>query len=221
MFNHISHSFSLIDYETTTIDGKRHYCVNENFYPSITSIMGTLSKDSLVAWREAVGEEEANRISRYAANRGTNLHSICETYLNNNPVKGFMPDALCLFYKIKTILNRINNIHFQEKVVYSDKLKVAGRVDCIAEFDGVLSVIDFKTSRRNKTEEDIQSYFWQATFYALAYMELTGIKVDQIVIIIAGDEKPLVFVKKIRPYIENLVDVVNNYYTNRKLNEDI
>ena len=207
-FNHVTLEKELIDYPRVNIDGKRHYQIGHVHYPSITTVLGSTSdKTYLKEWRERIGDEAADRISNNSAKRGTNMHQMCEDYLNNNPLSLKMPDALEMFYSLKPILNRINNIHCQEKALYSDKIKIAGSVDCIGEFDGILSVIDFKNSRRIKTEENIFDYFLQATFYALAYQEMTGIKIQQIVIIIAvEDEKPQYFVKQIRPYIAELVN---------------
>jgi genome maintenance exonuclease 1 len=167
----------------------------------------TADKTHLNEWRKRIGDNEADRISANSSKRGTNLHLMCEDYLNNRPLSCKMPDALEMFYSLKPVLNRINNIHCQEATLYSDKLQIAGTVDCIAEFDGLLSVIDFKNSRRDKKEEWIQDYLLQETFYALAYQEMTGSKIKQIVTIIAvEDRKPQVFVKEIRPYIKPLVE---------------
>jgi ATP-dependent exoDNAse (exonuclease V) beta subunit len=198
----------LVEYPKINIDGKRHYQIGHVHYPSITTVLGsTADKSYLKEWRNRVGDEAADRITNNSARRGTNLHQMCEDYLKNNPLSCKLPDALEMFYSVRPILNRIDNIHCQEKSLYSHKIKIAGSVDCIGEFDGVLSVIDFKNSRRIKEEEDIFDYFLQATFYSLAYQEMTGIKIKQVVIIIAvEDEKPQVFIKEIRPYIEPLVE---------------
>lgn len=203
----------LIDYPTVQIDNKRFYVTPNGNFPSITTILGSLSKESIDKWRESVGEETANKISRIACSRGTNLHQMCEDYLNNNPLSCKLPDALELFYSLKPELNKINNILAQEKVLYSNKLKVAGRVDCIAEYNGIQSIIDFKTSKKIKTEEDIQSYFLQATFYSLALAELKNIKIKQIVILIATDhEKPQVFIKPVSQYINPLLKVIKKFH---------
>lgn len=203
----------LIEYETEHKDNKRFYLTPNGKYPSITTIMGSLSKESIDNWKKSVGEETANRISKIACSRGTNLHQLCEDYLNNNALSCKMPDARELFYSIKPELNKINNILAQEKVLYSDRLRVAGRVDCIAEYNNVLSVIDFKTSKKIKTESDIQTYFLQATFYALALAELKSIIIKQIVILIATDhEKPQVFVKSVEPYIKPLIKTIKDFH---------
>ena len=132
-------------------DGKRYYVTPEGKkLPSVTTVVGAQKKQSILEWRKRVGEEVANKISKKATSRGTNLHSICENYLNNNLdyYKGVMPDALEMFKSIRPHLDRINNIHYLEQSMWSKQLQLAGRVDCIAEYEGVLSIIDFKTSDR-------------------------------------------------------------------------
>jgi genome maintenance exonuclease 1 len=205
-FRHVS--VELITYPRVNIDGKRHYQIGHQCFPSITTVLGSTSdKSYLKEWRDRIGHDAADKITNNSAKRGTNLHQMGEDYLNNKPLSCKMPDALEMFYSLKPILHRINNIHAQEACLYSDKLQIAGSVDCIAEFDGVLSVIDFKNARRSKTEENIHDYFLQETFYSLAYMEMTGITIKQIVTIIAvEDDKPQVFVKPIRPYIKDLIE---------------
>jgi genome maintenance exonuclease 1 len=176
-----------------------------------------MKKEAILAWRKKVGEEQANKISSKAARRGTNVHSICENYLNNKPdyLKGVMPDAQEMFVSLKPYLNKINNIHYQETALWSKTLGMAGRVDCIAEYEGVLSVIDFKTSRKIKLVEDIQDYFWQATAYALMYEELVGKPIDELVIIMAVDnEKPLIFKEKTSNHVIGLAKAIDYYHKN-------
>ena len=128
-------------------DGKRYYVTPEGKkLPSVTTVVGAQKKQSILEWRKRVGEEVANKISRQATSRGTNMHTMCEYYLNNEtkPPDNVMPDAKEMFISIKPYLNKINNIHYQEVGLWSNELGLAGRVDCIGEYDGVLSVIDFK-----------------------------------------------------------------------------
>jgi ATP-dependent exoDNAse (exonuclease V) beta subunit len=168
-------------------------------------------------WRKRVGEQEANRISRQASGRGTNVHTLCERYLNNESLGDIMPDAKEMFFSIKPYLNKINNIHYQEVALWSNQLGLAGRVDCIAEYDGVLSVIDFKTSKRIKNAEDIQDYFWQTTAYAIMYEELVGIPINDLIIIMAVDnEKPLIFKEKTEDHIEGLSKAIDFYHKSLK-----
>jgi len=214
MFNYCP-PCELPELRSETINDKRYYTTpSGEKYPSITTVLSALSRDSIAAWRKKVGEEEANRISRTASNRGTKIHSIAEAYLNNdaNYMRDVMPNHKETFLTIRPLLDKIDNIWYQECALYSDTLKVAGRVDCIGEYDGVLSVIDFKTSSRVKKKEDITSYFLQTTFYALALEEMIGSPVDQLVIIMSVDDHvPLVFVEKTENYINELVKVIKQY----------
>ena len=182
---------------TTNEDGSRVY-VNASgvAYPSATTVLSVLSKDSIKEWRQRVGEEEANRISSTAATRGTKIHTLVEKYLGNEEITSETyeeqkvdPFNAQLFEDYKKFLNRINNIHAQELALYSDHLRMAGRVDCIAEFEGKLAIIDFKTSRKLKRKDWIESYFLQATAYSIMYEERTGIPVPNLVIGIAVDHE--------------------------------
>ena len=211
------------DLETETINGKRFYKTPEGLlYPSVTTITGQHGKDKILEWRRRVGEEEANRISTRASNRGTKVHKICENYLNNeedyartNPahIHKTMPDSIAMFKSLQPLLDEhVNNIHALEIPLYSHHLKVAGRVDCIAEYDGKLSIIDFKTSGRLKEESWIKGYFMQCSAYAVMYEERTGIPVSQIVIMIAVDsEHPQVFIKKRNDYIKDFISYREAY----------
>jgi PD-(D/E)XK nuclease superfamily len=207
----------LADLKSETLASGRYYTTPDGVrLPSVTTILGAKSKEAILAWRQRVGEEEANKISRKAASRGTNMHSICETYLNNKKVMGVMPDALEMFNSIKPFLNRINNIHYQEQALWSVKIGMAGRVDCIGEFDGVLSVIDFKTSSRIKKKEDIDSYFAQCVAYACMYEELVGQGIEQIVIIMAVvNEPPQIFIEKTADHLNTLLDYIKFYRENK------
>lgn len=212
-----------IDYDlvTETINGKRFYVTPEGKkFPSVTTITSQYNKKEILEWRKRVGEEKANQISTKAAGRGTKVHKLCEDYLNNNIdyAKGHMPSNVVLFKTIKPILDEyVNNIHAIEVPLYSNHLKVAGRVDCIAEFDGKLAVIDFKTANNLKDEEKIQNYFMQCAAYAIMYEERTGIPVPRIAVIIAVEnENPQVFVKKRNDFTDgfimyrNLYEEINN-----------
>ena len=202
----------------TLPNGKRSYTLPDgSSVPSVTTVLGAMKKKAIMEWRKRVGEEEANRISKKATGRGTNVHKICENYLNNEKdyLKGIMPDAIEMFHSIKPYLNKINNIHYQEQALWSAQLQMAGRVDCIAEYEGVLSVIDFKTSRKVKSHEDIEDYFWQTSAYALMYEELVGIPIHDLVIIMAvEDNKPLIFKQKTEDHIDGLVKAIDYYRKN-------
>jgi len=203
MFTHKPIPFD--DLKTVTIDGKRFYQTPEgNTYPSVTSVTGLYNKKEILEWRKRVGEAEANRISTKASSRGTRVHKLCEDYLNNElNTDRYMPDSVGMFKSIQPIIDQyVDNIYAIEAPLYSDHLKVAGRVDCIAEFDGKLSIIDFKTSSRQKSEDKIQNYFMQCAAYAVMFEERTGIPVPRIAIVITVDsDHPQVFVKKRNDYI--------------------
>jgi genome maintenance exonuclease 1 len=194
-------------------DGRRYYVLPDGSkLPSVTTVIGAKSKKAIMEWRRRVGEEEANRVSRKASGRGTNVHTLCERYLNNESLGDIMPDAKEMFLTLKPLLNRINNIHYQECALWSTKLGMAGRVDCIGEFDGVLSVIDFKTSKRIKKREDIDNYFAQCVAYACMYEELIGRGIDQIVIIMAvEDSEPLLFIEKTEDHLNTLLEYIKFY----------
>jgi len=197
-------------------DGKRYYVTPAgNKLPSVTTVIGAQKKASIMAWRKRVGEEAANKISRQASSRGTNVHTLCERYLNNDKLGDIMPDAKEMFKSLIPLLNRIDNIHYQEQALWSEQLGLAGRVDCIGEFDGVLSVIDFKTSKRVKARDDILDYFWQTAAYAIMMEELTGIVVDKLVIIMAIDnEPPALFIENTADHIDGLVQAIEFYRKN-------
>ena len=212
-FNHVGSE--LQDLRTENINGKRHYVTPDgNKYISITSLLSNLSKADIQKWRERVGEAEANKISTKASRQGTSVHSICEAYIKNEYgyLDGRMPNEIDMFTSIQSLLDRIDNIHVVEGAVYSDELQLAGRTDLIAEFDGNLSVIDYKTSRKIKTWDMCHAYFMQGAFYAHAYEERTGIPINNITIIMAVEnEKPLLFKETKDRWIEPLKSVIYKY----------
>ena len=215
MFQHVEMK-TLPELECETLPTGRTYITPEgNKYPSITTVLSLRGKEGIKKWRERVGEEEANKISTQAATRGTAVHQLAEDYLNNKEdwSKGSMPSNLFAFNQIKTILDkRVNNIWAQEVPLYSDKFMIAGRVDCIAEFDGELTIIDFKTSRKPKKAEWIQNYFLQAAFYAAAFYERTGVAIKKFAIIITVDgDDPQVFTGNTHDYLKELLEVRTEY----------
>ena len=204
----------LADLKSETFpDGKRYYTLEDGTrLPSVTTVLGAQKKQGIMEWRKRVGEAEANRISKQATGRGTNVHTLCERYLNNESLGDVMPDAVEMFRSLKPLLNRIDNIHYQECALWSKQLGMAGRVDCIGEFDGKLSVIDFKTSKKIKHISHIEDYFWQTSAYALMYEEMIGQPIDDLVIIMAvEDEEPLLFQQKTADHIHGLVKAINFY----------
>lgn len=217
-FNHCPPT-ELVNLKTKNIDGKRYYIIEENelYFPSITSILGSFAKPGIEKWKKRVGKAEAERITRQSAAKGTSIHSLCEKYLLNEDVskRDVFPHIYENFLTIRPHLDKIDNVHYVECPLYSMNLQVAGRCDAIAEFDGKLSVIDFKTSRKIKKEEWIEDYFLQTTFYALSYWELTNIKIKQVVIIIAVEnEQPQVFIKPIANYVKPLISKIKKYREN-------
>lgn len=206
IFNHIP--TQLTELNTVTDDGKRLYQTPDGeLFPSVTTVMSIYNKEAILEWRKRVGSEEANRISSRAARRGTKLHTVCESYLKNVSVEKIMPDTLALFRSIQPIIDKyVNNIHAIEAPLYSKHLKVGGRVDCVAEFDGKPAIIDFKTSSRIKTEDEIQNYFMQCAAYAVMFEERTKIPIPRIAIVMAVENQmPLVFVKKRDAYIDSFI----------------
>ena len=163
----------------------RYYATPDGKYPSVTTVTGWEKRKFFAEWRKN-NPEEAKR----TVNRGNKLHKLIEKYLNNEQIikKEVDPFTLDLFLQIKENLDKIDNIHASEVPLYSNLLKLAGRVDCIAEFDGELSVIDFKGSTKQKRAEDIQNYFLQATAYSIMWKERTGVAIKKIVIMIACED---------------------------------
>lgn len=204
------------------INGKRHYIDPTGSalqkgvaLPSVTNVMSSLSDTGIKAWKRRVGEAEASKISTRALANGNELHRIIEEYLGNNSTESFKNvTSLKLFEQMKPELHKIQNIRAQEARLYSTNLGVAGTVDCIADYDGNLTVIDFKSARKKKQKSWIKGYFLQATAYALMCEELTGGKVNpkQIAILVsAEDESVQAFVEDREQYVELLKDVIFDY----------
>jgi genome maintenance exonuclease 1 len=208
--NFIRHEFP----EVIRIDGGRHrlYKVpNGNLYPSVTTVLGHLPNPGLDAWKKRVGETEAKRISKEATDRGTRIHGLAEDFLLGQPLQIDMFDH-DMWNSLKPVMNKIDNIHALEGKLYSDKLKVAGTVDCIAEFDGRLSIIDFKTSKRPKDINNITDYFVQATAYSVMFQELFDIAIPDLTIIIGvDDEQPQIFHQKRKGFIQRLIDLRQSF----------
>lgn len=212
MITHIDHGIILPRCTRETTDqGRKYFTPEGNTYPSVTTVLGIQDKSGLQAWKDRVGEEEANRISRQAATRGTAVHKLAEDYINNDPNwnKDQMPVNLNTFNSIRPIIDKsISNVYFQEAFLYSDYLKTAGQVDLIAYFNGKRSIIDFKTSRKTKKKEWIKGYFMQESFYAVAFEELTSIPITQLVTIIAVDhEQPQVFIEHRDNHIQDFMEL--------------
>ena len=212
----------LTELTTQTVNFKRFYETPDGkLYPSITTVLSTRNKKGLFEWRKKVGDEVANYVARTSAARGTAVHHMCEDYLNNFPTewpdkwkeheKKFLP--FCLFKQLENkVLQKIDNIRSQECALFSNKYRVAGRVDCIAEYNGKLSIIDFKTSTKERNDEWNENYYIQASAYAEMFEEQTGTPIEQIVILVVTEDGAVQeFVKEKYDYIPLLVESIDNF----------
>lgn len=200
----------------TTESGRVYYTPSGKAYPSVTTVLGSMNKDAIDAWRARVGEEEANKISGRASRRGEALHLACEKYLLNEmsdlKIRSMMPNIKQLFLQLRPELDKnIGKIYSIEQPLYSDRLKIAGRVDCIAYWNNRLSIIDFKTSTKEKLEENILNYFLQCTAYAEMFEELTNKRIETLVVAIAVEEgNPQIFVRQKYMYKTQLLQLLSN-----------
>ena len=217
MFNHVDLDLPALSRET--IDGVRYYQVPDADellkLVSITSVTSHKNRAFFAKWRKKVGEETADRITRQATSRGTDMHTLTECYLKNEGLPEVQPLSDYLFKIAKPELNKIDKIHALESSLYSKVLGVAGTVDCIAEFDGELAIIDFKTSKKPKPVEWIEHYFVQCMAYGCMLYELTGISVKKLVIIMACENGECVvyeerdktkYIKLLQEYIREFLN---------------
>ena len=213
MFNHIQHEFPTI--KRFNDNGTRLYRTpSGKAYPSVTSITGQLAKKAIQAWRERIGKEKAAAITAKASKQGTRVHHLCEDYLSNKEFRKKEFD-LEMWQSIKPELDCIDNIHGLESKLYSDHLEVAGTVDCVGEYKGKLSIIDFKTSSKFKTKEQIKNYFMQTAAYAVAFEERTKVPVSNLLIIMAvAHEGCVVFEEKRDRWIDEFIDLRETYREN-------
>ena len=220
IFTHTPPINDLPPLKAKNVDGKRFYehLETKEAYPSITSVLSIRQKEGLLKWRKNVGEDVANHVMIQAANRGTAVHNMVEDYLNNVDLeqvdkykKQFLPRMM--FNVLKPELSKINNIRLQEAQMFSSDYTVAGRCDCVAEYDGVLSIIDFKTSTKEKNEDWIENYFIQGAAYSEMYKEHFGEDVTQVVILITTEEGTTqVFTKNKVDYLPKLKEAVEDFY---------
>ena len=222
MFNHVD--ISLPNLNRETIDGVRYYKVPDNEelirLVSITSVTSHFNKEIFTKWRKKVGVEEADRITKKATSRGTEMHSLTENYLLNIPeLPEVQPISKFLFDIARSDLNKIDNIHALESSLYSKQLGIAGTVDCIAEYNGELAIIDFKTSKKPKPREWVEHYFVQCMAYGCMLYELTGIAVKKLVIIMACEDGECVVYEEYNKekYMKLLVQYIKKF-VNDKLN---
>ena len=201
----------------TTENGRVYeHPVERKNYPSITTVLSILSEDSIKKWRAKIGEDEANKISVRASRRGTAVHDCLENYVNNvdwkQLISTYTPDIIASVLSVKKTLDeRVGKVYGQEIPLYSDHLGVAGRVDCVAEFDGKISIIDYKTSKKWKPRKFVENYFCQETAYAIMWEERTGTPIKQLVVCIAGDEGPQVFIEDRDNWTKDLISTINEY----------
>ena len=226
MFNHVDIGLPQLDRET--IDGVRYYSVPDEEellrLVSITSVTSHFNKEIFVKWRKKVGNEEADRITKKATSRGTDMHTLVEHHLKNESIPNVQPISEFLFKISKPELNKIDNIHALESSLYSKQLGIAGTVDCIAEHEGELAIIDFKTSKKPKPREWIDHYFVQCMAYGCMLYELTGISVKKLVIIMACENGECVvyqerdkskYIKLLTQYIRKFVGDKLELYGNK------
>ena len=217
MFTH--KPVEIAELSTKNVNRKRFYVTPEGkLYPSITTVLQRRKMEGLMEWRKRVGDDVANYVARTAAARGTKVHQMCEDFLNNEfdeetHKKNFLPYVL--FGQIKPVLmQKVNNIFAQECGLYSDKYKVAGRVDCIGEYNGVPSIIDFKTSTKERNDDWNESYYIQASAYAEMFEERTGIEINQIVILVVTEDGIVQeFIKTKHDYLPLLVESIDDFTT--------
>ena len=197
----------------TQPSGRTYLDPDGNRYPSITTVLSILSEEAIAAWRKRVGDEEANRVGHRASSRGTSVHAIIEKYLLNEDTTGYLPHIRQSLENVRPILDKnITKIYGLETALYSRHLGVAGRCDCVGLFDGVPSIIDFKTSRRVKTHDKISNYFAQMAGYAVMWEERTGMPITNTVIIMdVDDNEPLVFREHRDNHIGLLIDTIKEY----------
>ena len=204
------------------IDGFRFYDINGKNYPSITTVLGIRKTEQLKGWREKIGENVANWEMGRAARRGKSFHTLVEQYIKGETptIRDVLP--LGLFKLLKPYIDQIDNIHLLEAIMYSKKLTVAGQVDCVAEYNGKLSVIDFKTANKERQEDWIDNYFLQTTAYAHMYEETFGTPIEQIVILIASEDGTTQsFIKNKADYEKELGKSIESFYKYyEELNKD-
>lgn len=207
-FIHLPNKLEQISLKEVEKDGKRFYSTPDGEYPSVTTVVGFEKQKFFSEWRKRNPEE-----SKRVTGRGTKFHSLIEHYIKNEPLNldNENSNLKALFLLLQPELDKINNIVALETPLWSKILGLAGRTDCIAEYDGKLSIIDFKASTKEKRKEDIENYFTQATAYALMYQERTGIVIDNFAILVACEDglrqvfqdKPIKYVKKLKEAIVN------------------
>ena len=215
MFEHVDLDLPKLSRET--IDGVRYYSVPDEDellkLVYITSVTSHHNKEIFVKWRKKVGDAEADRITRQATSRGTDTHTLTEAYLYNKDLPEVQPLSKMLFQIYKSELNKISRVHALEGSLYSKELGIAGTVDCIAEYNGELAIIDFKTSKKPKPREWVDHYFVQCMAYGCMLYELTGIAVKKLVIIMACENGESIVYEEYdkKKYIKLLTEYIREF----------
>ena len=195
------------------VDGFRFYDIEGKGYPSVTTVLGIRSKEGLQKWRDSIGEKVANWEMNRAARRGKATHLLIEQYIKGQTPSERSVLPLGLFRLIKPYVDQIDNIHCLETIMYSKKLTIAGQVDCVAEYNGKLSVIDFKSANSERKENWIENYFLQCTAYATMYEETFKTPVEQIVILIAAEDGSVAaHIKEKKDYMDELMKSIDGFY---------
>ena len=214
-------AFNFVDIDKTKlpqtkgkrIDGMRFYSIEGHNYPSVTTVLGYKKGKELQKWRESIGEDVAKWEMSRAARRGKSTHNLVEEYIKGETPSERSVLPLGLFKLLKPYLQQIDNVHMLETIMYSKQLTLAGQVDCIAEYNGKLSVIDFKTANKFREEAWVQNYFQQCTAYAIMYEELFGKPIEQIVVLIASEDgTSQAFVKEKKDFVADLKETIQGFY---------
>jgi len=216
VFNHVGPQGDLLELESQSVDGLRFYKTPDGkWYPSVTTVVGHHGKQKIFEWEKRVGYTEAEKIRVAASWRGTKYHGIVENYLNNHfeKVKESKGLPSYLFGSSRKIIDRIDNIHLLEAPLYSDDLRIAGRVDCIAEFDGELAIIDFKTTKELKKIDWLEKYFVQEAAYAYMYWERTQCEVVKLVTLSVAENGETQVEQRYDkvPYIDTLCEWIKEF----------
>ena len=219
MFNYVGPAAPIKELTSRTLESGRFYKIDDQWMPSITTVVGNQSKHGILAWQKRVGFAEAEKVRRASAWRGTKFHNLVEKYLKNELEETKESKGLptYLFRSARETLNRISNIHAIEAPLYSRTLGVAGRVDCIAEFDNELAIIDFKTTKNLKKVQHLEKFFVQEAAYAYMYYELTGIEVDKLVTLSVAEDGSMQVEQRYDKdtYIDTLIEWIRQYHNEK------
>ena len=219
MFNYVGPAAPIKELTSRTLESGRFYKIDDQWMPSITTVVGNQSKHGILAWQKRVGFAEAEKVRRASAWRGTQYHNLVEKYLKNEleEIEESKGLPTYLFRSARETLNRISNIHAIEAPLYSRTLGVAGRVDCIAEFDNELAIIDFKTTKNLKKVQHLEKFFVQEAAYAYMYYELTGIEVDKLVTLSVAEDGSMQVEQRYDKdtYIDTLIEWIRQYHNEK------